>query len=40
MGNYWEEQTGLPIPLGGIVAKRNIEPFIVDKVNELIKKKY
>ncbi len=24
LGAWWEEQTGLPIPLGGIVARRNL----------------
>jgi 1,4-dihydroxy-6-naphthoate synthase len=38
LGEYWEQVTGLPIPLGGIVAKRSFQPGIVKKVNELIKK--
>src|SRR6185295_8093716 len=25
LGKFWEDETGYPIPLGGIVAKRNTE---------------
>ncbi len=38
LGNYWEEKTGYPIPLGGIVGKRNIDEKILMKVDKLIKK--
>jgi 1,4-dihydroxy-6-naphthoate synthase len=38
LGNYWEEKTSLPIPLGGIVGKRSIEPAILSDVDSLIKK--
>ncbi len=38
LGEYWERKTGLPIPLGGIVAKRNLDKPIIAKVDELIKK--
>lgn len=31
LGEYWETQTGLPIPLGGIAIKRNIPPEIAQK---------
>jgi 1,4-dihydroxy-6-naphthoate synthase len=37
LGNFWEEKTSLPIPLGGIVAKRNIEEGVLMKVDALIK---
>lgn len=37
LGEYWEEKTQLPIPLGGIVAKRSIDPDILKKNDELIK---
>ncbi|MBC7901802.1 MAG: 1,4-dihydroxy-6-naphthoate synthase, partial [Gemmatimonadaceae bacterium] len=36
LGNYWEKKTGSPVPLGGIVAKRNIHPDLIKKVNALI----
>lgn len=38
LGNYWEEKTGLPIPLGGIVGKRNLDASILKQVDALIKK--
>jgi 1,4-dihydroxy-6-naphthoate synthase len=37
LGNFWEEKTGYPIPLGGIVGKRNIDEEILVKVDSLIK---
>lgn len=38
LGDYWEKQTGLPIPLGGIVIHRNIHRDIQQKVDGLIQK--
>lgn len=37
LGNFWEKKTGLPIPLGGIVGKRNIDENIIMQVDALIK---
>lgn len=37
LGEYWEQQTGAPIPLGGIVIKKNIDRGIAKEVEELIK---
>ena len=37
LGNFWEEKTGYPIPLGGIVGKKSIEENILMKVDALIK---
>ncbi len=37
LGNFWEEKTGYPIPLGGIVGKRSIDEKIVMKVDALIR---
>lgn len=37
LGNFWEEKTALPIPLGGIVGRRNITEDILMKVDALIK---
>ncbi|MCY1528457.1 1,4-dihydroxy-6-naphtoate synthase [compost metagenome] len=37
LGNYWEQLTGCAIPLGGIVIQRNIDPFIRQKVDRLIR---
>lgn len=38
LGAFWEEKTGLPIPLGGIVGKRNLDEKILKQVDALIKK--
>ncbi|HEY6435087.1 MAG TPA: 1,4-dihydroxy-6-naphthoate synthase, partial [Ignavibacteriaceae bacterium] len=38
LGDYWEKETGLPIPLGGIVMKRTIENNLIKKVDRLIRK--
>jgi 1,4-dihydroxy-6-naphthoate synthase len=37
LGNFWEEKTGYPIPLGGIVGKKTIDEKILMKVDSLIK---
>jgi 1,4-dihydroxy-6-naphthoate synthase len=38
LGQYWEETTGNPIPLGGIVAKRTLAPDLVRRVDDLIRR--
>ncbi len=38
LGSYWEEHTGLAIPLGGIVMRRSFTEEMVQKVDELIYK--
>jgi 1,4-dihydroxy-6-naphthoate synthase len=38
MGEYWETLTGLPIPLGAIVIKRNIPDDISQKVNRVLRR--
>ncbi|HZI69412.1 MAG TPA: 1,4-dihydroxy-6-naphthoate synthase [Hanamia sp.] len=38
LGNYWEEKTSLPIPLGGIVGKRTLDDAVLKKVDSLIRK--
>lgn len=38
LGEYWEQTTGLPIPLGGIVAHNRIDVAIRTKVDGLIRK--
>ena len=37
LGDYWEKTTGYPIPLGGIVAKKTMQPQIQAQVNILIR---
>lgn len=38
MGEFWEEYTGLPIPLGAIVINKNIPEDIALKVNRIIRR--
>ena len=38
LGAYWENIYKVPIPLGGIVAKKSIDPIIVKQIDQLIKK--
>jgi len=38
LGGWWEEETGLPIPLGGIFAKRKLGAAAIRKIDSLIKK--
>ena len=38
MGEYWEQQTGLPIPLGTIVINRRITEETALKVNRIIRR--
>lgn len=37
LGEYWEKETGNPIPLGGIVAKRSVDRKTTALVDGLIK---
>ncbi len=37
LGEWWEKQTGLPIPLGGILAKRTLGEGLNKKTNKLIR---
>lgn len=36
LGDFWEKTTGSPIPLGGIVVRRDLPKEIKEKVNRLI----
>jgi 1,4-dihydroxy-6-naphthoate synthase len=37
LGNWWEKETGLPIPLGGIVARRSLGDRLIKQIDESIK---
>jgi 1,4-dihydroxy-6-naphthoate synthase len=37
LGDYWEKETGFPIPLGGIVVKKTIQPIRQQQIDMLIK---
>ena len=38
LGEVWEKKTGHPIPLGGIVARRNYDLSFLQKINRVIYK--
>jgi 1,4-dihydroxy-6-naphthoate synthase len=38
LGEYWEKETGCPIPLGGIVIHHRIEKNLQQQIDQLIKK--
>lgn len=38
LGDEWENKTGLPIPLGGIVAKRMFNNTLLKKINRVIRR--
>lgn len=38
LGEWWEKQTGAPIPLGGIAIKRNIHDDLKQKADRIIRK--
>jgi len=37
LGNLWEEQTGLPIPLGGIAVKRDLDSQVKQILDRLVR---
>lgn len=38
LGEYWERETGLPIPLGGIVVNRELDNILQKKINRVMKR--
>ena len=38
LGEYWERETGAPIPLGGIVLRKGYDAALCQKINNLIRK--
>ena len=38
LGDYWEKKTGCAIPLGGIVANRNLTADVQQKVNRVLRR--
>ena len=37
LGEWWEADTGLPIPLGAILARRNLAPETLQKLNTAVR---
>jgi len=38
LGQWWEQQTGQPIPLGCIVARKTLGPTVIAKIDELLRR--
>lgn len=38
LGEYWESTTGLPIPLGGIVVRRDLPHDVQEKMNRVMRR--
>jgi 1,4-dihydroxy-6-naphthoate synthase len=38
LGEWWENKTGFPLPLGGILAKRNLGEDLLKRVDSFIRK--
>ena len=38
LGEYWEEMTNLPVPLGGIAAKRELSVDVQQKINRVLRR--
>jgi 1,4-dihydroxy-6-naphthoate synthase len=38
LGEFWEEETGAPIPLGGIVVKRALPDDVKQRVNRVLRR--
>lgn len=36
LGDWWEQQTGMPIPLGAILARRDLDDSLVRRINGAI----
>src|SRR4051812_45021015 len=37
LGVWWQEKTGLPLPLGGNVVRRDLGPAVIRQVSDLLK---
>ncbi|MDI6889441.1 MAG: 1,4-dihydroxy-6-naphthoate synthase [Thermodesulfovibrionales bacterium] len=38
LGEWWENDTGLPVPLGGVLAKRNLGKDLIKRADSVIRK--
>src|SRR5437868_2854354 len=37
LGVWWQEKTGLPLPLGGNVVRRDLGPAVIHQISDLLK---
>ncbi len=38
LGDHWEHTTGMPIPLGGIVVRRDLPKEVQQKINRVLRR--
>jgi len=38
LGEWWEDETGLPVPLGGILVKRNLGEGLIRRINSVVRR--
>lgn len=38
LGEWWEHETGLPVPLGGILVKRNLGEDLIRRINSVVRR--
>jgi len=38
LGEFWEQETGAPIPLGGIVIRRSLPADVLQRVNRVMRR--
>jgi 1,4-dihydroxy-6-naphthoate synthase len=38
LGEWWEKETGLPLPLGGVIARRSLGNDLIRKIEGLLRK--
>ena len=36
VGRWWKQQTGLPVPLGGLAVRRALEPALIQKISDAV----
>jgi 1,4-dihydroxy-6-naphthoate synthase len=37
LGAWWEDTTGLPVPLGGIIAKRTLGKRLLERIDRILR---
>jgi len=38
LGEYWETLTGIPVPLGGIIVRRDLSESLIQKIDGILKR--
>jgi 1,4-dihydroxy-6-naphthoate synthase len=37
LGRWWQQETGLPVPLGGLAVRRELDAELVQRISEAVK---